>query len=212
MMAGLAALLAGCATYEPPAIRYFSYDMGEAKRSVFDSGLITVQKLATGCRISVGGPISADMPRAFGLAADDAGRRGCQSTSVVLNSNGGDVAAAISIGKSVRSHGYDTTIGRRCESSCGLIFISGVKRLVAGAAIGLHRLARKAADGKKTCEDPDSRASQAYLAFAKGMLPPEAAEHFYRIAMETECTKLSFVSPEELVSSGIATGMGSTTN
>jgi hypothetical protein len=59
---------------------------------------------------------------------------------VWLNSRGGDVAAAMEIGRIIRSVDGWTHIpsGDRCYSSCALIFIAGVVRTNVGE-LGLHR-------------------------------------------------------------------------
>ena len=58
----------------------------------------------------------------------------------MLDSRGGDVAAAMEIGRIIRSVDGSTHIGEnaRCYSSCALIFISGVNRSNLGE-LGLHR-------------------------------------------------------------------------
>jgi hypothetical protein len=59
---------------------------------------------------------------------------------VWLNSPGGDVVAAMEIGRIIRSVDgvTDIPLNKRCYSSCALIFIAGVKRFNYGE-LGLHR-------------------------------------------------------------------------
>jgi hypothetical protein len=59
---------------------------------------------------------------------------------VKLDSPGGDVDAALQIGRIIRKHEGITHIevDRQCYSSCALLFIAGVSRLNFGL-IGLHR-------------------------------------------------------------------------
>ena len=59
---------------------------------------------------------------------------------VYLNSQGGEISAAMKIGRLIRQNEGVTAIPlpARCYSSCVLIFISGVKRINFGE-IGLHR-------------------------------------------------------------------------
>ena len=61
-----------------------------------------------------------------------------KSPWVILNSRGGDVDAAIKIGRIIRSADGTTWIKGRCYSSCALIFIAGVNRENLGE-LGLHR-------------------------------------------------------------------------
>jgi hypothetical protein len=67
---------------------------------------------------------------------------------VWLDSTGGDVSAAIKIGKLIRKYDGTTIIGsstaaiaenRKCYSSCALIFIAGVRRAIFDGELGLHR-------------------------------------------------------------------------
>jgi hypothetical protein len=60
--------------------------------------------------------------------------------NVVLNSGGGDIDSAITIGRLVRKNYGETTIpdGGKCFSACALIFIAGVTRYNLGE-LGLHR-------------------------------------------------------------------------
>jgi len=61
--------------------------------------------------------------------------------TVELNSIGGDVAAAMRIGRILRDHDANTRVDRgdRCFSSCALIYIAGVTRGKNLGVIGLHR-------------------------------------------------------------------------
>ncbi len=58
---------------------------------------------------------------------------------VYLNSSGGDVDAAMQIGRIIRKYGATVQVGKmECYSSCALIYIAGTTRLSSGK-IGLHR-------------------------------------------------------------------------
>jgi hypothetical protein len=59
---------------------------------------------------------------------------------VFLNSNGGDVEAAMQIGRTIRdSEAFVTTQhNAKCFSSCALIYIAGVTRQNPSGVIGLH--------------------------------------------------------------------------
>ena len=60
---------------------------------------------------------------------------------VVLESNGGNLSAALEIGKSIHFKGFSTYVfdGSTCASSCALIWIAGLKRFVSKSShIGFH--------------------------------------------------------------------------
>jgi hypothetical protein len=72
---------------------------------------------------------------------------------VVLNSQGGDVLAALALGGQIRNAGLATAVqaydraaarfvhGGDCASACAFVFIGGVERTVAdGARVGVHQM------------------------------------------------------------------------
>jgi ATP-dependent protease ClpP protease subunit len=60
--------------------------------------------------------------------------------SVYLNSDDGDVAAAMKIGRIIRHREASVLNSRKCFSSCALVYIAGVTRFNAtDGVIGLHR-------------------------------------------------------------------------
>jgi hypothetical protein len=61
---------------------------------------------------------------------------------VVLESNGGSVAEALSMGHMIRQMGFDTEVNSHCFSSCTLAFLGGVRRNVRGVKpeFGVHRV------------------------------------------------------------------------
>ncbi len=217
MLAATLSLAAGCAPlqrFSNETYYYFDFSGTHApKNSV--NGRITVNSVNGECWILSSSIITRDMPRAFTIAADDADRRGCSSTWVILGSHGGEAWPAMQIGTMVRSRGYNTSVmkvGGHCSSACGLIFISGVRREVPdsliNSRIGFHQPAVTGPDGKKICQQIDSKASAMLLLFAKSKLPADAAEKFHKKAIETECSDMTYIGPEELFESGIATGIG----
>ena len=65
-----------------------------------------------------------------------------KTPSIKLNSRGGDVKAAMKIGRIIRKYDGETIINgnNKCYSSCALIFISGVQRIIIDRGeLGLHR-------------------------------------------------------------------------
>jgi hypothetical protein len=61
------------------------------------------------------------------------------SLSVTLDSQGGDVFAAMKIGRIIRKYDGTTEISETCYSSCALIYIAGVIRANFNGDLGLHR-------------------------------------------------------------------------
>ena len=66
---------------------------------------------------------------------------GAQLVLVILNSPGGNLGAALSIGAKIHDRRYSTYVDsdQVCASACGLIWVAGAKRLLAPTAkIGFH--------------------------------------------------------------------------
>jgi ATP-dependent protease ClpP protease subunit len=60
---------------------------------------------------------------------------------VDLNSNGGDVDAAMAIGRLLRKYGVRTVVrrGSKCLSSCVFLLMAGLERWVISDEVGVHR-------------------------------------------------------------------------
>src|SRR5262245_46447079 len=62
---------------------------------------------------------------------------------VLLNSNGGDVVAAIRVGEMVRARGFTTFVTDTCASACTLIWLAGSQRYMSRhAQIGFHQASK----------------------------------------------------------------------
>jgi hypothetical protein len=60
---------------------------------------------------------------------------------VVLDSDGGSVADALTMGRIIRQMGFETEVSTHCFSACTLAFLGGVRRTVAAKAkFGVHRV------------------------------------------------------------------------
>jgi hypothetical protein len=60
---------------------------------------------------------------------------------IMLHSPGGNVPAALAIGRTIRERGYSTYVGDKyiCMSSCAMIWLGGINRFYEGGArIGFH--------------------------------------------------------------------------
>ena len=112
------------------------------------------------CRtwISASGAITADTPRDFEAFAKT---RNIEGMMIALDSDGGSVLGALSLGRSIRKLGMITTVGRTldlsvndngrkraklqprafCESMCAFLLLAGVERQVpAEARVMVHQI------------------------------------------------------------------------
>jgi hypothetical protein len=66
---------------------------------------------------------------------------GVTKATVELESGGGNLLAALSIGKELRRNGFSTVVkpGKVCASACGLIWLAGTPPIMDGQSyVGLH--------------------------------------------------------------------------
>lgn len=92
--------------------------------------------------ITLFGEITRDDVDLMSAAISEA-RAGSSDVILALDSPGGDVLAAIEIGRLVRANAVWTTVifaeGSGCYSACVFVLMGGVVRLAAGTDIGIHR-------------------------------------------------------------------------
>src|SRR5262245_7634613 len=112
------------------------------------------------CRtwVSASGAITADTPRDFEAFAKS---RKVEGMTIALDSDGGSVLGALSLGRSIRKLGMITTVGRTidlasaesgrkraklqprafCESMCAFVLLAGIERQVpAEARVMVHQI------------------------------------------------------------------------
>lgn len=206
-LALLSALLSGCAVVEGVSNRTkFSYSGGN----------ISVSVAKDVCWLQIMDAITPDIVGAFKLALDNFKSRKCESKWVSLNSPGGSVSAAIQIGNLIRDNGLNTSLfadGGECSSSCGIIFISGVRRevnqgLIGGGNIGFHQISVTDSAGNKKCLQNPSPAYTALEQYASRMLPKRGAESFVKMVGSTSCHEIQKYRYGTLFDAGIVTGAG----
>lgn len=93
-------------------------------------------------RVVVTGQITRDDVASAGMMAGliESGKQKLAGNSVWFASDGGDIDAAMDLGRLLRKLGVHTLIGRndRCLSACVFAFMGGERRIVAGR-LGIHR-------------------------------------------------------------------------
>jgi hypothetical protein len=136
--------------------------------------------------IWIQGPITAQDARQFQALEPELAR---SSVRVYLNSHGGSVAAAITIGKLIRKYDGKTSIAvpGKCYSSCALIFISGVERLNLGE-LGLHR--PYLADAPQSREALEKRVPLMLATVKSYVAEMGVMDFFYQQMVNTEPSKM----------------------
>jgi hypothetical protein len=161
-------------------------------------------ELVGGGKLIANGTITPGISEAF---AAEVAKRGDYIKTVVLNSPGGSVTDALTMGRLIREKHFATEIepGKYCASSCPLVFAGGVERRVGDkAVIGVHQVAAVGQAGSLPRDEMNvaqniSARCQRYLGDMGINL------QVWLHAMETPHDKLFVFKPDELKSLNLAT-------
>lgn len=161
-------------------------------------------ELVGGGKLMATGTITPGLSEAF---AAEVAKRGDYIKTVVLNSPGGSVTDALTMGRLIRDKKFATEVeaGKYCASSCPLVFAGGVERRAGDkAAIGVHQVAALGSAGAAPRDEMDvaqriSARCQRYLGDMGINL------QVWVHAMETPHDKLFIFKPDELKSLNIVT-------
>jgi hypothetical protein len=161
-------------------------------------------ELVGGGKLMATGTITPGISEAF---AAEVGKRGDYIKTVVLNSPGGSVSDALTMGRLIREKKISTEVeaGKYCASSCPLVFAGGVERRAGDkAAIGVHQVAAIGSASAAPRDEMDvaqriSARCQRYLGDMGINL------QVWVHAMETPHDKLFIFKPDELKSLNIVT-------
>jgi ATP-dependent protease ClpP protease subunit len=158
------------------------------------------------CVIALQGKITNDTTFQFVQVIKKSKQMGCETNWILLESTGGKLADGIKLGREMHFEGYKTIARDYCASSCGLIFMGGVERVLYGskARIGLHQPSVTWQD-KRSCQTEfDSAGVKEIRSFLRFMLPDSASKVF-EIIMKTSCESITWVSGKQAIDLGIAT-------
>jgi len=189
----------------------------------YSDGKITTIVEKGKCEIYLNGGISSDLPNYIESEINNIKSQNCQKKTLVINSHGGISSAAQKVGRLVRLNNFDTAIRyeNQCSSACGLIFISGVNRIiwkpnflyVKEPRIGFHTPAVKN-DGScmnidRINQDKRIKATVINIFnYAESMLGRNSALQFTTNMFDTDCKELKLFSVDKLLEQGIATRVG----
>ena len=175
----------------------------------YPGGRFVIRSAESGeCVIALQGEINRRASAAFDkVLAETASRRCNRPATLLLESPGGVVADGLWLGTQVRKGGLRTVARYGCASSCGLIFLGGVDRVLWGAraAIGFHQAAWSRGTVRQ-CDEPDSSDSLKIRDYLRSVIPVSADEVF-QLAMSTSCDAISWVRGERALQLGVATAL-----
>ena len=208
----LAAALVGCATPLPPSgtpapapsqSQVFPYETG---RWVLETGPQT-------CRLTVQGMLDNAAVRRIGPALQAASTSACSQRTAVLQSTGGVIGDAITLGAMLRNRGYQTELpaGQTCDSPCILVYAAGVARTASATAGTGFRFTQIPPDldfGRQTCATELSRGQQLTLArYLRAMLPENTANAVYQQWLQADCRRSGQATPAEALAMGLSTAL-----
>jgi len=158
----------------------------------YDDGLITYQfSNQNNCVIKVSGQIDEDLGNKF---------------NDVLSLFGGQLFYGVEIGKKVREKNIETFITDNCDSSCGYIFVGGIRRNIQKyKTIGFHQTS---VDGrcvtKKTVIDSiDRDIIELGNRHVMTMLGNKSSKKWIGYEDMTNCNNILHVGSSELLKYGI---------
>lgn len=147
------------------------------------------------------------MPGTAKAFAEEVKKRGSYIRTVVLQSPGGSVSDALTMGRLIRAKKFSTEVdaGRYCASACPLVFAGGVaRRAAAKAAIGVHEVAAVGGDGLSGAAGVQN--VQQISAECERYLQDMGIDlQVWVHAMETPNDQLYYFRPDELLTLKLAT-------
>jgi hypothetical protein len=162
-------------------------------------------ELVGGGKLMATGTITPGISEAF---AAEVSRHGGYIKTVVLNSPGGSVADALTIGRLIRERKFATEVeaGKYCASSCPLVFAGGVERRAGDrAAIGVHQVAAIYSVVNGPPRDEMSVAQNISARCQRYLADMGVNLQVWVHAMETPHDKLFVFKPDELKSLNMVT-------
>jgi hypothetical protein len=162
-------------------------------------------ELVSGGRMMATGTITPGISEAF---AAEVSRRGDYIKTVALNSPGGSVADALTMGRLIRERKFATEVeaGKYCASSCPLVFAGGVERRAADkATIGVHQVVAIGSAAGGPLRDEMSVAQNISARCQRYLGDMGVNLQVWVHAMETPHEKLFVFKPDELKSLNMVT-------
>ena len=162
-------------------------------------------ELVGGGKLMATGTITPGMSESF---AAEVSKHGDYIKTVVLNSPGGSVADALTMGRLVRERKFATEVeaGKYCASSCPLLFAGGVERRAGDkAVIGVHQVAALRSVVSSSPRDEMSVAQNISARCQRYLGDMGVSLQVWVHAMETPHDRLFVFKPDELKSLNMVT-------
>jgi hypothetical protein len=162
-------------------------------------------ELVGGGKLMATGTITPGISQSF---ATEVGRHSEYIKTVVLNSPGGSVTDALTMGRLIREHKFATEVeaGKYCASSCPLVFAGGVERRAGErATIGVHQVAAIRSAAAVPPRDEMSIGQTISARCERYLADMGVSLQVWVHAMETPHDRLFVFKPDELKSLDVVT-------
>jgi hypothetical protein len=162
-------------------------------------------ELVGGGKLMATGTITPGISQSF---AAEVGRHGDYIRTVVLNSPGGSVTDALTMGRLIRERKFTTEVeaGKYCASSCPLVFAGGIERRAGERAmIGVHQVAAIRSATAGSPRDEMSVAQNISARCEHYLADMGVSLQVWVHAMETPHDRLFVFRPDELKSLDVVT-------
>jgi hypothetical protein len=162
-------------------------------------------ELVGGGKLMATGTITPGISQSF---AAEVGRHSEYIKTVVLNSPGGSVTDALTMGRLIREHKFATEVeaGKYCASSCPLVFAGGVERRAGErATIGVHQVAAIRSAAAVPPRDEMSIGQTISARCERYLADMGVSLQVWVHAMETPHDRLFVFKPDELKSLDVVT-------
>jgi hypothetical protein len=180
----------------------------------YSGGYLSYQITPQSCEIFLDGKINEDLEAQLNRLLKKVELSDCTARWLLLKSSGGGVTSAMHMGQQLRDKNFNTQIkNAKCDSACGLLFISGAKRIISSqdmkheAQMGFHQLSVEYSPHIKACISYEN--DVLYLAindYTTRMLNQKASREYFIKMVKTDCQDINRVDSKVLFNQGIVTG------
>lgn len=188
---------------DPDNPAYRPYETVTTPREVLSAPLEI--ELVSGGVLMLSGTIT---PGAAASFAQEVERRGDYVQIIALNSPGGSVEDALTIGRLIREKGFATAVGdgALCASSCPLILAGGTERTISQtASVGVHQIYAGAhQDGELGSAQAMSDAQIVTARITRHLVDMDIDAALWLHALDTPPDRLYFLTHAEMEEFGLA--------
>jgi hypothetical protein len=129
--------------------------------------------------------------------------------SVIFDSEGGNIIAALELGRAIRKGGFNThqEQGSECASACSLLFVSGVNRYADDETIGVHQ-SWFDTDAGIDMEEAVSAVQELTADMLTYLIEMGVDPKLLQVSLTTPSDDMHYLSTKQMVELKVVTGEG----